>query len=72
MTDRQPTQCREYDPVKSYKSAADVQREIDLIRWHSIQRIEAENRVDRWIGLGILIVGLLAVAAIIHTILIYV
>jgi hypothetical protein len=72
MTDRQPTQRREYDPVKSYKSAADVQREIDLIRWHSLQRIEAENRVDRWIGLGILIVGLLAVAAIIHTILLYV
>jgi predicted sugar kinase len=72
MTDRQPTQHREYDPVKSYKSAADVQREIDLIRWHSIQRIEAENRVDRWIGLGILLVGLLAVAAIIHTILLYV
>jgi len=72
MTDRQPTQTREYDPVKSYKSAADVQREIDLIRWHSIQRLEAENRADRWIGLGILIVGLLAVAAIIHTILLYV
>jgi len=72
MTDRQPTQRREYDPVKSYKSAADVQREIDLIRWHSLQRIEAENRVDRWIGLGILLVGLLAVAAIIHTILLYV
>jgi len=68
MTDRQPTQHREYDPVKSYKSAADVQREIDLIRWHSIQRIEAENRVDRWIGLGILIVGLLAVALILNTI----
>jgi hypothetical protein len=68
MTDRQPTQRREYDPVKSYKSAADIQREIDLIRWHSLQRIEAENRADRWIGLGILIVGLLAVALILNTI----
>jgi predicted sugar kinase len=72
MTDRQPTQTREYDPARSNKSAADIQREIDLIRWHSIQRLEAENRVDRWIGLGILLVGLLAVAAIIHTILLYV
>jgi hypothetical protein len=68
MTDRQPTQRREYDPARSYKSAADIQREIDLIRWHSLQRLEAENRVDRWIGMGILIVGLLAVALIINTI----
>jgi|688.fasta_scaffold99869_3 hypothetical protein len=72
MTEREQTKVREYDPVKSYKTAADVQREIDLIRWHSLQRLEAENRVDRWIGLGILLVGLLAVAAIIHTILLYV
>ena len=72
MTEREQTKVREYDPVKSSKSAADVQREIDLIRWHSLQRLEAENRVDRWIGLGILLVGLLAVAAIIHTILLYV
>jgi hypothetical protein len=72
MTEREQTKVREYDPARSYKSAADIQREIDLIRWHSLQRIEAENRVDRWIGLGILLVGLLAVAAIIHTILLYV
>jgi predicted sugar kinase len=72
MTEREQTKVREYDPARSYKSAADIQREIDLIRWHSIQRLEAENRVDRWIGLGILLVGLLAVAAIIHTILLYV
>ena len=68
MTEREQTKVREYDPVKSYKTAADVQREIDLIRWHSLQRIEAENRVDRWIGLGILLVGLLAVALILNTI----
>jgi hypothetical protein len=68
MTEREQTQAREYDPARSYKSAADIQREIDLIRWHSLQRIEAENRVDRWIGLGILLVGLLAVALILNTI----
>jgi hypothetical protein len=65
MTDRQPTQTREYDPVKSYKSAADVQREIDLIRWHSLQRIEAENRVDRYIGGVILILGVLTAIGVI-------
>jgi len=68
MTEREQTKVREYDPARSNKSAADVQREIDLIRWHSLQRIEAENRVDRWIGLGILLVGLLAVALILNTI----
>jgi hypothetical protein len=68
MTEREQTKVREYDPARSYKSAADIQREIDLIRWHSLQRIEAENRVDRWIGLGILLVGLLAVALILNTI----
>jgi hypothetical protein len=69
MTEREQTKVREYDPVKSYKTAQDIQREIDLMRWHTIQRIEAESRVDRWIGLIILIIGVMAVAAIIHTIL---
>jgi hypothetical protein len=65
MTDRQPPQGREYDPARSNKSAQDIQREIDLIRWHSIQRIQAENRVDRYIGGVILLLGLLTAIGVI-------
>jgi len=72
MTDRQPTQRREYDPVRSYKSAADIQREIDLIRWHRIQRMQAENRVDRYIGGVIFILGLLTLIGVILAVYSYV
>jgi hypothetical protein len=65
MTDRQPSQSREYDPARSNKSAADVQREIDLIRWHRLQRMQAENRVDRYIGGVILLLGLLTAIGVI-------
>jgi hypothetical protein len=65
MTEREQTKVREYDPVKSYKSAADIQREIDLIRWHRLQRMHAENRVDRYIGGVILLLGLLTAIGVI-------
>jgi hypothetical protein len=72
MTDRQPSQHREYDPVKSYKTAADIQREIDLIRWHRLQRMHDENRVDRYIGGVILILGLLTLIGVVMAIYNYV
>jgi hypothetical protein len=72
MTDRQPPQGREYDPARSNKSAADVQREIDLIRWHRLQRMHAENRVDRYIGGVILLLGLLTLIGVVMAIYNYV
>jgi len=72
MTDRQPSQHREYDPARSNKSAQDIQREIDLIRWHSIQRMHDENRVDRYIGGVILLLGLLTLIGVVMAIYNYV
>jgi len=72
MTEREQTKVREYDPVKSYKTAADIQREIDLIRWHRLQRMQAENRVDRYIGGVILLLGVLTAIGVVMAIYNYV
>ena len=58
--DHEPLHCREYIPEHGIKTAADIQRDINLMRLaHAYRRNQNQPRRDSMLGWSLAIVGIL-------------